>query len=134
MPYRINNGYIRPIDERPKTSKQGPQKAVENGSFQKALKQEIGKRQGLGTSRIKVSGHASQRLIERNISLNDNDMKTLESAMDKAEAKGARESLLLYKDIAFIASIKSRTLITAVDPKESKEKIFTNIDSAVFLD
>ncbi len=61
-------------------------------------------------------------------------MKTLESAMDKAEAKGARESLLLYKDIAFIASIKSRTLITAVDPKESKEKIFTNIDSAVFLD
>ncbi len=53
--------------------------------------------------------------------------------MSKADEKGAKDSLMLYKDIAFIASIKNRTLITAIDPKDSEEHIFTNIDSAVIV-
>ena len=59
--------------------------------------------------------------------------EALSEAMDKADAKGAKESLMLYKDIAFIASIRNRTLITAVDPRDSKENVFTNIDSAVIV-
>ena len=61
-------------------------------------------------------------------------MKNLEKAMDKVEAKGARESLLLYKEMAFVASVRNRTIITAVGQRDAKENIFTNIDSAVIID
>jgi len=97
--------------------------------FKDVLSQTLQKAEGS----IKISSHAGRRLMERNISLNASDMKQLSDAMDRARAKGARDSLILYKDIAFIASIKNRTLITAVDPKNSKEDVFTNIDSAVII-
>lgn len=50
-----------------------------------------------------------------------------------ASEKGARDSLILYKDVALVASIKNRTIITAVDRDESKGNVFTNIDSVVLL-
>ncbi len=51
--------------------------------------------------------------------------------MDKAAAKGARESLILMDNLALVVSIRNRTVITAVDEKRMKEHVFTNIDSAV---
>lgn len=40
---------------------------------------------------------------------------------------------MLYKDVALIASVENRTLITAVDKNRTNENIFTNIDSVVLL-
>ena len=40
---------------------------------------------------------------------------------------------MLYKDVALIASIENKTLITAVEKERSKENIFTNVDSVVLL-
>ena len=129
MSFKINNGYIQPLidigQKKRKTSK------VQNqNSFQEILDQKIKK----SSENIKVSSHANRRLSERNILLNDGDLKTLSKAMDQASSKGANQSLMLYKDMAFIASVRNRTLITAMDPKDSKEKIFTNIDSAIIVD
>ena len=50
-----------------------------------------------------------------------------------AENKGSKNSLMLYKDVALIASIENKTLITAVDKERSKDNIYTNIDSVVIL-
>ena len=36
-------------------------------------------------------------------------------------------------DLAFIVSIKNRTVITAMDGASMKENVFTNIDGAVIL-
>ena len=53
--------------------------------------------------------------------------------VDRAAAKGAKESLVLVDNAALVVSIKNRTVITAVDQAHLKENVFTNIDSAVIV-
>jgi flagellar operon protein len=60
-------------------------------------------------------------------------MKNINIGINMAEGKGAKQSLILYKDMALITSIKNRTIITALDKKESEASIITNIDSVVML-
>ena len=55
----------------------------------------------------------------------------LKSAVGRAEEKGSRESLILVDDLAFVVSVKNKTVITAVDQGRAKENVFTNIDSVV---
>lgn len=82
---------------------------------------------------IIFSAHARSRLEDRNIKLGLEDFKKINQAMDKAEAKGARSPLLLYKDIVLVASVPNRTIITAVDGAGEKEQVYTGIDSAVIF-
>jgi flagellar operon protein len=81
--------------------------------------------------RLQFSGHAQQRLVDRNIQLNQADMQRIEEAVDRAQAKGSKESLILDGDNAFIVNVENRTVITAVDQLEMREKVFTQIDSTV---
>lgn len=129
MSIRIINGKVVNVDL-PQVTRQIQKKdyIANRPDFKDILNNEINK-----NSEIKISGHAIERLKSRNISLDVNDMEKLKNAIDKAEQKGAKESLLLYKDTAFIASIKNRTIITAVDKESSKDNVFTNIDSAVII-
>lgn len=85
------------------------------------------------TDHIKVSAHAQRRLHERNVVLNGEDMRKIEGAVNRAAVKGARESLVIYGDLALVASIKNKTIITAMEGKDMKDHIFTNIDSAVIV-
>ncbi|NLN06529.1 MAG: hypothetical protein GX167_02795 [Firmicutes bacterium] len=82
---------------------------------------------------VRFSAHASKRLQERSIVLEDSDLKRLGAAMRQAAQKGARSSLLLYNDLALIANIGSKTIITAMKGDDLKEHVFTNIDSAVII-
>ena len=82
---------------------------------------------------IKISAHAQARLSSRGIDLNEARMAKLTEAVDRAAAKGAKESLVLMEDLAVIVSVKNRTVITAVDEASLKENVFTNIDSAVIV-
>lgn len=82
---------------------------------------------------VVISAHARERMESRNIQLQDSDLHRILEAMDKAKAKGARSSLLLYGEIALLASVTNRTIITAVDGTSEREQIFTGIDSAVIL-
>lgn len=86
------------------------------------------------TGGLKFSQHAAQRLHTRNINLSTAQLNQLQSAVDKAAQKGARESLiLLNNDLALVVSIRNRTVITAMDGASIKENVFTNIDSAVII-
>lgn len=82
-------------------------------------------------SKIKFSGHAQSRMISRELDLNENEMLRLENAVEKAEMKGANESLIMLEDKAFIVSIKNKTVITALDRSQMQDNVVTNIDSAV---
>jgi flagellar operon protein len=79
------------------------------------------------------------RLQMRNITLSPEDMDKLRGAVDRAEAKGAREALILMsrpspdQDLALVVSVKNRTVITAMDGENLKDNVFTNIDSAVVV-
>lgn len=125
MTYRIVNGNIvsvKPLDI--DSSKANVNKDASKTSFSEILNKKLNKD-------INISKHANVRLTERNIELSDEDMGKLSDAFDKAENKGAKDSVILYKDLAFVASIKNRTIITAM-PK-GEENIFTNIDSVILL-
>ncbi len=80
---------------------------------------------------LKFSGHAAARLKSRNIQLDSAKMAKLTDAVNKAAAKGAKDSLVLMDNTAYVVSVKNRTVITAVDGASLKDNVFTNIDSAV---
>lgn len=125
MTYRIVNGNIvsvKPLDI--DSSRTNVNKDASKTSFSEILNKKLNKD-------INISKHANVRLTERNIVLSDEDMGKLSDAFDKAENKGAKDSVILYKDLAFVASIKNRTIITAMPNGE--ENIFTNIDSVILL-
>jgi flagellar operon protein len=83
---------------------------------------------------VRFSAHAATRLKSRNIEMTEGIIEKLEKAVSGAADKGARDSLILMKDMAFIVNIPNRTVITAMDGESIKQNIFTNIDSAVIAD
>jgi flagellar operon protein len=82
---------------------------------------------------LKFSGHASQRLQDRKITLDQATMAKVNEAVDKAEAKGVEDTLVITKDAALIVSVKNRTVITALDRNSLSGNVFTNIDGAVVV-
>jgi flagellar operon protein len=72
------------------------------------------------------------RLEARNISLDALRLEKLRTAVDRAQAKGVKDSLVVMEDVALLVNIPNRTVITAVKQSELKENVFTNIDGAVF--
>lgn len=82
---------------------------------------------------VRLSQHAELRLRQRGITLQSDQLAKIDSAIDKAAAKGAKESLILLQDMAFIVNVKNRTVVTAMDGKSMKDNVFTQIDSAVIV-
>jgi len=80
---------------------------------------------------LRFSKHAQDRLAARGLNLDAQDMQRLEGAVDKAAAKGSRDSLVLMDNLALVVSIRNRTVITAVDAANRRDNVFTNIDSVV---
>ncbi len=93
-------------------------------SFESLFNKEIEK--------LKFSNHANKRIETRELKLTETDINKLRNAVKKAEAKGAKDSLVMMNNTAFIVNIPNRTVITALDVNKSSENIFTNIDSVVF--
>lgn len=94
--------------------------------FRAVLEQEV--RRGVG---LRFSGHAQVRLQAAGVTMSERDLARLTAAVERAEAKGARSSLVLLDDMAFVVSVKNRTVITAIDRQRAKDNVFTQIDSAV---
>ncbi|WP_410515015.1 TIGR02530 family flagellar biosynthesis protein [Paenibacillus sp. BR2-3] len=82
---------------------------------------------------LKFSNHAAKRLEQRGIELGSRQLDQISSAVDKAAAKGSKESLILMKDMALIVSVANRTVVTAMDGSSMKDNVFTQIDSAVII-
>lgn len=100
--------------------------AQEGPSFGDVLRDTLGRTQGL-----RFSGHALQRLEKRGIAVDGHVVGRLAEGVDRAAAKGARDSLVLVDETAFVVSVRNRTVVTAVDREHMREHVFTNIDSAV---
>lgn len=116
---------LRPIGQPTGQSKTKPQTAV---NFKDIFQQKLEEK-----NQLTFSKHAQQRLNMRNIELNQDTLTKLNNAVEKAADKGAKESLILMNDLAFLVSIKNKTVITAIDGANIKENVFTNIDSAVII-
>jgi len=86
------------------------------------------------TQNVRFSNHAQKRLEARNINLTDDGISRLSNAVDKAEKRGGKESLVMVDDMAFIVNVRDRLVVTALDSKNRGEGVFTQIDSVVFAD
>ncbi len=83
-------------------------------------------------SNLKFSGHALNRLSDRGVVMTNEKTERLMKAVDTAENKGSKDSLVLLDELAFVVSVKNRTVITACDMSGFKEGVFTKIDSTIF--
>lgn len=97
-----------------------------SGEFDRMLADELQK------PSLEFSQHAQKRLQDRGIQLSEQDMDKLGSAVEKAEQKGANESLVVMDNVAYVVSVKNHTVITALDQGNMKDHVFTQIDSAIF--
>lgn len=102
-------------------------KSSDKSSFSEILKEKIDEKNYDYT----ISNHAANRLKE--IKFNEEDMKNIGKGFEIAENKGAKNTVMIYKDVTLVASIENKTLITAVEKDRAKENVFTNIDSVVIL-
>ncbi len=123
--------------------KEGSNRSVKEGvpgefdaALEKAQSQIADKGSGLAHVKepLKFSAHALQRLKDRSITVDPELTQKLNGAVDKAAAKGIRESLVITEDGAWIVSVKNRTVITALDKGAIGGSVFTNIDGAVIAD
>lgn len=124
---RIYNQYQPIAPQAPAAKQPRPtDKPAVNASFSQILDQEI--------TGVKFSQHALQRLSSRKIQLDSNQLGQLSQAIDKAAQKGAREALVLMNDsLAFVVSVKNKTVVTAMDGASIRDNVFTNIDSAIIV-
>lgn len=85
----------------------------------------------LAAAGVKLSAHAEKRLAAREIALGETHISRLGEAVNRAEEKGGRNSLILMDDLAFIVDVPKRTMVTALNSAQQKEGVFTHIDSVI---
>jgi flagellar operon protein len=81
------------------------------------------------TGGLRLSRHAEARLESRGISLGGEERARLEAAVDELASRGAKKSLVLTGDNAFIVGVPKRTVITVMSREEALGQIFTDLDS-----
>lgn len=131
MSYRIINGQAYPVGNlgqiaSTQTKINNITSTKEKTNFKDVLDSVKNKDEG-----FTVSKHAALRLNE--INFTEEDMKQIEKGFEIAKDKNSKNTVMLYKDVALIASVENKTLITAVERERAKDNIFTNVDSVVIL-
>lgn len=86
-----------------------------------------------GENKLSFSKHAQKRINSRAIPVSRTELAKLSTGVEKARNKGARDSLVMVNDVAYIVSVENNTVVTAVDEASMDDNVFTNIDSAVFM-
>lgn len=124
MSYRIVNGRAYPTWDIDSSLKN-------NNNSSSNIKSQSNSFKDVLEGAIKVSKHAESRL--QGISFSENDMREIEKGFVLAANKGSKNAVMIYKDVAIVASIENKTLITAVEKNRAVENVFTNIDSVVIL-
>ena len=81
---------------------------------------------------LQFSEHALKRVEQRQIPMQGDEMDRLSKAMDTLSQRGSRgQSLVMLDQYAYVVHAPSHTVVTAVEPNQSKERVFTNVDSVV---
>ncbi|HWR82028.1 MAG TPA: TIGR02530 family flagellar biosynthesis protein [Candidatus Deferrimicrobium sp.] len=97
-------------------------------SFQETFSRELA-----ASHKLTFSRHAHERMYSRGITLSEENLNQVAAAIDKAQSKGSKETLVLTGDAAFVVSVVNRTVITAFDRDHLREGVVTSIDSAVIV-
>lgn len=120
------NNYIHPLQQAQitKQRKNIPQQQKPNTSFEQVLSK---------ATELKVSKHAKQRLMERNIHISDTQWHEISQKMNEAKGKGITDAIVVTDDTSLVVSTKNNTVVTALSNEEASNQIFTNINGAIVL-
>ncbi len=98
-----------------------------------SFREQLNKLQSETRDELSFSKHAAKRLEERNIEMSDSLMDNLQSAVDEARKKGARDVAVIGRQGIFIVNVPNNVVVTTMAEDDMKNKTLTNIDSAVFM-
>ena len=124
-PFHVQLGRVNGVGAQPVTPQASTVTTTEGVSFLETLE---------NVQRVRFSNHAQSRMQSRDINLNSDNVNRLSDAIDKAEKRGGKSSLVMVDDLAFIVNVQSRTVVTALGKDQRGEGVFTQIDSVVFAD
>ncbi len=119
---RLENGHAGTGSRKTNTSQTGGNQV----SFEKLLQESA--REGLNFSK-----HAAKRMNERGIAVDSQLMSNLEHAVEGARKKGARDVAVIGAQGVFIVNVPNNTVVTTMSQSDMRERVFTNIDSAVLM-
>ncbi len=120
--------YYNPVIGAPSvtTNKTNSQTTESTTSFGDILQTKIDENQG-----VNFSKHATERVLERNIDITDDNLMRLNEGIKIASEKNLDDALILIDQNAFIVNIPSNTVITTKDNLQGN--IFTNINGTVII-
>lgn len=82
---------------------------------------------------LNFSKHAARRMGERGIAMDNQLLGNLEQAVEGARLKGAKDVAVIGRQGVFIVNVPNNVVVTTMSADDMKDKIFTNIDSAVIM-
>lgn len=121
----IRGPTVGPLQPATTAPSAGAGRAAENGGFAKVLQEELS-----APSAVRFSRHAAERIQSRGIQITPAELAKLGRAVQIAEAKGAKDSLVISGPLSYVVHVPSKTVVTAL---YGEQHVFTNIDSAVVL-
>jgi len=126
--YRLNDAIIRQAEKIKDTSQQQVVNDSQKSetSFKDLLDLQI-------KNTVTFTKHASIRKEQRNIAVTQTDLEKLGDACDKAQKKGIENALIMMDNSAFIVNAVDKRVSTVMDKNEMKNKLFNDIDGAVFI-
>ncbi|MCI8402941.1 MAG: flagellar operon protein [Lachnospiraceae bacterium] len=104
------------------------QSAMSGPAFGEMLKAKTLANQGLNFSK-----HAAKRMGERGIPMDYQLLGDLEQAVEGARQKGAKDVAVIGRQGVFIVNVPNNVVVTTMSADDMKDRIFTNIDSAVIM-
>jgi flagellar operon protein len=128
-PFRIQSDIANGVPSTSASRTSGSYRTANGSSFADTLAQA-----GAEPAGVHFSNHAQKRLESRDIQLSEENVNRLSGAIDKAEKRGGKNSLVLVDDLAFIVNVRDRLVVTAMNAGQRGEGVFTQIDSVVFAD
>ncbi|WP_139998352.1 TIGR02530 family flagellar biosynthesis protein [Paenibacillus paridis] len=120
----VKIGHLFPVKSSPlQSTKASASRSPQSTEFQDMLDAKV----------LKFSHHAEVRMQQRGIKLQPESLTKIINAVEEAASKGAQDSLIVFRDIAMIVNVPSRTVVTAMDGGQMRSNVFTQIDSAIIL-
>ncbi len=114
---------IGPLPPSARANGAAPVRQSGGPSFQEAL-------QNAATG-VQLSAHAQKRVERRDLDLDPARLQRLDTAITRAAEKGSRNSVVMLDGLAVVVDVRQRTVVTALNAQQGKERVFTNIDSVV---
>lgn len=133
------NEYIRPTLDSSRTlstnSRPAAARPAESVNRQGASFADLLQNARTGREPVTISVHAAARLQSRGLAPTPRMLQKLSEATDMLAAKRAKESLVVVDQVGFVVNVPNRTVVTAMALRAGgSPQLFTNIDSAVWMD